>query len=173
MEKLNKVVRLGTVQTGGGAWMSVYAKIEYDGKRLSITGVEGPTQSGNALGGCGQIDMHYDRETIRSMRPAPGWDHGKIIAFFQTWKRWHLNDMRAGSPAQRNLLDEVHGKYRSVPYQEAVATLEEHGLLVDPDYIHNGKPYQFGTGWLSETVPDEVLDFLASLPDTDKEPAWV
>ena len=41
-----------------------------------------------------------------------------------------------------------------------------------------GKPcpecgYKYGTRWLKEEVPEEVLEFLAALPDTDKRPAWV
>jgi len=33
--------------------------------------------------------------------------------------------------------------------------------------------YKYGSAWLREEVPQEVLDFLMSLPDTDKTPAWV
>lgn len=31
----------------------------------------------------------------------------------------------------------------------------------------------FGSAWFREEVPTDVLDFLRSLPDTDKTPAWV
>ncbi len=33
--------------------------------------------------------------------------------------------------------------------------------------------YKYGTKWLKETVPDDVLAFLLGLPDTDVQPAWV
>jgi len=33
--------------------------------------------------------------------------------------------------------------------------------------------YKYGTAWLSEDVPEDTIDFLFSLPDTDKQPAWV
>jgi hypothetical protein len=33
--------------------------------------------------------------------------------------------------------------------------------------------YKFGTKWLREEVPQEVIEFLQSLPDTDTKPAWV
>jgi len=41
-----------------------------------------------------------------------------------------------------------------------------------------GKPcetcgYEYGTQWLHEPVPDEVLNYLGGLPSTDKQPAWV
>lgn len=41
-----------------------------------------------------------------------------------------------------------------------------------------GKPcpvcgYKYGSAWLREELPAEVVEFLTSLPDTDKTPAWV
>lgn len=41
-----------------------------------------------------------------------------------------------------------------------------------------GKPcpvcgYKYGHAWKREEVPADVLEFLRSLPDTDKQPAWV
>ncbi len=171
---MDKVVRLGTTAIGNnGASVSVFCRIQYKDGRLSITAVEGPLRSGNAVGSCGQILGHYDIKEIMSMRPAPGWDAEVISRFFQIWERWHLNDMRASSPAQRKKLYEVHGYYRHVPYNEAVKTLDSHGLLVDHGYYHNGKPYRFGSAWLSEPVPNDVIEFLENLPETDKNPAWV
>ena len=33
--------------------------------------------------------------------------------------------------------------------------------------------HKYGSAWLKEQVPTDVLDFLAKLPDADKQPAWV
>lgn len=33
--------------------------------------------------------------------------------------------------------------------------------------------YKYGTSWLKEDVPEDVLQFLYNLPDTTREPAWV
>lgn len=33
--------------------------------------------------------------------------------------------------------------------------------------------YKYGSAWLKEAVPAEVISFLESLPETDKIPAWV
>lgn len=33
--------------------------------------------------------------------------------------------------------------------------------------------YKYGHAWIREEVPAEVIEFLKSLPDTDKTPAWV
>lgn len=49
---------------------------------------------------------------------------------------------------------------------------EEHsrGLLGKPCEVCG---YKYGTKWLREEVPAEVLEFLQSLPETDQAPAWV
>lgn len=44
------------------------------------------------------------------------------------------------------------------------------GLLTKPCDVCG---YKYGTKWLHEDVPADVLDFLAALPDTDRTPAWV
>lgn len=78
------------------------------------------------------------------------------------WRRWHLNDMRAGTPTQEALLREVEpellksGDY----YSNACAYLEAHGLLID-----NG--YKFGTAWLHEELPEAVIEYVKNLPAQD------
>lgn len=159
MENFTKVVRLGH-----GASGNVYCKIELRDGRLSISGVEGPLQNGDARGGCGQIVMHLKPEDIK---PAPGWDTTRLQQFLGYWKEWHLNDMKAGTPEQTAELKKH--KYPGYPvshYDWAKGILEKAGLQP-----HNG--YSYGSKWLRVEVPAEVLEFLKSLPDTDKQPAWV
>ena len=41
-----------------------------------------------------------------------------------------------------------------------------------------GKPcpvcgYKYGTSWLREDVPEDILDWLANLPPSPVRPAWV
>lgn len=47
---MNKIINPGV-----GKYGRVYCKIKYDGKSLSISGVEGPKANGNCRGSCGQI----------------------------------------------------------------------------------------------------------------------
>ena len=49
---------------------------------------------------------------------------------------------------------------------------DEHprGLLSKPCEVCG---YKYGSKWLKVEVPGDVLEFLESLPDTDKAPAWV
>jgi hypothetical protein len=137
----------------GRPTIPVFCKIEYDGKRLSIIGVEGPMLNGDAKGSCGQI-LHVIRGGARGHKLTPGWSEGMLKDFLAVWRDWHLNDMRAGCEHQR-----------------------ASGWDKKPN-ASIGKPcpvcgYEYGSSWLSVDVPDEVLDFLANLPDTDREPAWV
>jgi|694.fasta_scaffold25991_5 hypothetical protein len=105
--------------------------------------------------------------------PADGWTTEAIQWLFDMWERWHLNDMRAGTPRQEEVIRRyaVHGgnAYREAPhsyakthgYEDAYALhcawLVIEGLLVDGGY-------RYGTAWLREEVPQEIVDALQVLP---------
>lgn len=161
---INKIVRIGMSPEG-----DVFCRIKTTVlDNLSITGVIGPTRDGNCKGSCGQIIM--SDWGIRTY--APGWTPELEAKFREVWEAWHLNDMNAGSPAQRAYLKANPITDRLNYYAKACEALEAAGLNPDPNYLHNGKPYKYGSAWLKERVPEEVLQFLASLPDTDIQPAW-
>lgn len=134
----------------------VFIIIRYENGRLSISGVEGPWPSGNCAGACGQIDMHEWEDYT----PAKGIDLARIRAI---WERWYLNDMRAGSPAQEQYLRDnpMTVTYPESHYDKAVEVLTAVGLHPDPNHDN----YKYGSAWLSEPVPQEVIDYLFSLPD--------
>lgn len=166
-----KIVRLGTkpVWSGSESRVSVFAEIKYQDGKLSISGVEGPLPSGNARGACGQIVMHLrEKGALADFRPAPGWTAHNVRHFLSVWDRWHLNDMKAGSPAQEKFLREnpVDAKYPASHYDVASAALAAAGLNPDAGY-------EYGSKWLKEKIPDDVLVWLKALPDADKKPAWV
>lgn len=46
----------------------------------------------------------------------------------------------------------------------------EKGILCKPCPVCG---YKYGSEWLKEEVPEEVLDFLKSLPDSPTKPAWI
>ena len=73
------------------------------------------------------------------------------------WERWHLNDMRAGTPKQ---MEALRAWRKTVPHESYAADckmLESIGLLYDGDY-------KYGSKWLKEDVPITVLEWLFSLP---------
>lgn len=135
----------------------IFCKIVFNGGRLSITGVVGPSIGGHCKGSCGQIVDEVERGC-----PQLGFESGVLERFCAIWREWHLNDMRAGNASQRAFL---RGR-RYKDYSEACELLAEVGLLVESGY-------RYGTAWLREEVPLEVVEFLRSLPDSPVVPAWV
>jgi hypothetical protein len=165
---MKKVMRIGTMDTGGGRRASIYVEAKYEDGRLSVSGVIGPLSSGNALGGCGQIDMEFahrnpeddDKRYGELVKPgditfAPGWSAERWYQLLDVWKEWHLNDMHAGCEHQRALGWEREGydKHPSEPCPEC--------------------GYEYGTKWNKVDVPESVIAWIVALPDTDKTPAWV
>lgn len=71
----------------------------------------------------------------------------KFKQVYEWWKKWHLNDMHAGTERQEQALEDagVRGDYtKCCDYLESI------GLLCD-----NG--YKFGTSWLKREIPNETL----------------
>ena len=135
-----------------GAMLPVKVTITYTDGRLSITGDDEANGSSGQIWGRRGQSAHVDE-------CAPGWTPEKIAQLDAVWRDWHLNDVRAGSPAQRAHVAALG----NVPYKVARDSLKVAGLSPDPSYIHNGKPYTYGSAWLSEPVPADVLAFLESL----------
>lgn len=163
-----KIVRIGTVDEYPRP-ADLFCKISFGGSRLSITGVIGPKHSGDCAGSFGQVVM----SDWLMATYAPGWDADTVAQFRSIWKAWHLNDMQAGSPAQTAHLKAHPVTDRTDPFGKACESLKAAGLQPDPSFAHNGKPYSYGSTWLSVDVPEDALQFLQSLPDADKAPAWV
>lgn len=82
------------------------------------------------------------------------------------WERYHLNDMKAGSPRQEAYLagykqaycDENGGLMDSFSYDKCFTLLEKAGL--QPDHTHNN--YLYGSGWLTLPIPDDILAEIAT-----------
>lgn len=93
-------------------------------------------------------------------------DDKKAARMVEVWRRWHLNDLKAGSPAQMEYLRghdaELEALRGSVSpkmdhYTAATKILTYAGLNPDPGYLHNGTPYKYGSAWLKEELPPEVV----------------
>lgn len=240
---MKKIVNPCLCKVYGAAPARAFAKIEYDGKRLSICGVVGPTSSGNCKGSAGQCV-----DSIREGRPTEDWTPDMLKKFCDIWERWHLNDMRPACEHQMELgwaeeageeitlyhysltrdasaakkavekaaiealrngepftPTEEQTFFASLPYgldiyETPPEKLAPHYVPKKPLYAGDHgfeekktrgwvrfdesekgilcKPcpvcgYKYGTSWLTEEVPQEVIDWLFSLPDTKVKPAWV
>lgn len=156
-------VRLSTNDGSNGPW------------RLSFTGVEGPKRNGNCKGGCGQVIMSW-RE---GFAPTPDGDFTpeQFARLCDLWDRWHLNDMNAGSPRQMEWLraNPVTWKYPETYFDKAKAALAEAGLQPDTEFDHPrgiGRPYSYGSAWIYEEIPDEVITEILSWPETTRDYPW-
>jgi len=175
MENFRKVIHPYNMKD---AWRKnaypVFMKIELEKGKLSITGVEGPLPSGNCKGGCGQINMNFDYHCIDSY--AKEWDVKTLSKLFEIWEKYHLNDLHAGCEHQRALgwedilLDPGQPKTQKNMASWTYPKDHPGGVLAKPCPICG---YEFGTKWLKEEIPVDVLEWLKGLPNTDKTPAWV
>lgn len=180
---MKKILNPGTSKTWNGRSFDVFVHVGYkeEGgkKRLSISGVEGPLPSGNCLGSCGQILGNL--KNINKL--SEGWTPSMLRRLVQVWKTWHLNDMRAGCEHQRAAKwedvrinpDELPNSYANRDKGGILAMWvykSEHpkGLLCEPCPVCG---YKYGSAWLYEPVPDDVIAFLESLPDSKLTPAWI
>ena len=148
--------------------LPVYAQINLDNGNLSITGVIAPRDNGSAY--CaGQIG-EYLLDTFPNKEE--GWDAFRLCDFALICKEWHLNNLTAGSPRQEAFLKEWTSRNK-YSYEKACEALKEANLYEDAEYLHNGKPYVYGTAWLRRELPQEVIDFLENLTETKNKPAWI
>ena len=109
---------------------------------------------GSGRHGSGQVFDHLTKDT-----PAPGFTRKDCFRLKQAWERWHLNDMRAGTPKQEELVRKWRLTADDKSYSEACKMLESNDLLIDGGY-------RYGTAWLKEEVPLDVLEWLFNLPGT-------
>ncbi len=163
MNDFKKIVNIGEFkQYNGKYYGNVYCKIIFKDGRLSISGVESPQSNGNCRGGVGQI---YDSlNNIDKFNK--GWNIGKLNGFIAIWKIWHLNDMRTGTPTQMRYLRMNNISRNANDYETACTILKTAGL-----YNINGKKY--GHSWYFEAVPEDVLQWLKDLQDSEDTPNWV
>ena len=179
MDEFRKILNPGSTEDG-----QVFVKIEWVGRRLSMFGVIGPKPNGDSSGPWGQIAT-----CLRDIQElAPGRNHNRLERLIEIWERWHLNDLRPYCPHQyaegwhlrpidpSKPLD-AYGKHFEGQRVESRNMLgwiprSEHpaGLLGEPCPTCG---YRYGTAWLHEDVPEDILEWLKNLPETTRQPAWV
>jgi hypothetical protein len=129
--------------------------LKWDGERLSIcAGIWNPR--GTDYYSCGQ-NVDEVAGYFRSDKTTQ--------ALLRLWRDWHLNDMNAGSPAQSAWMEAnpIEAKYPDSHYDKARNALAEAGLNPDPSYLHNGKPYAYGSAWLKREIPADVIAEIEAL----------
>lgn len=107
---------------------------------------------------CGTCDGHSGQcqDTIREA----GGDDADVTRLCDIWDRWHLNGMKAGTPAQEDYLRTLD--YEHTKDGEHLGWARRHlaAAGLEPD-----KGYSYGSHWLYEPVPAAVLEELDSILD--------
>ena len=159
---MKKTFNLGKIDylNNGKKNCPVEIDLDFDDKRLSICG----TVWNHIKSDCYTAGQCLD--DLKEYFP-----NDKIFnEIYLLWKKYHLNDMQAGSPAQMQYLDsltatpdnlESTNLYKS--YDWTCEQLKQADLLDDKSYFYNGKPYRYGSAWLSKIVPDEVKQQIKDL----------
>lgn len=88
-------------------------------------------------------------------------DYPELPGIVDIWKRWHLNGLNAGTRIQTEFILTKFSFHRdeALPYYDynaVVAELKKADLYVDRGYV-------YGTAWLVEQLPQEVIDKVKSL----------
>lgn len=105
--------------------------------------------------GTGQCDFTLLNE---NGKPCCGFTKDMCLKLYDYWNRWHMNHLRPGTRKQMEALEEWK-RTHSYTYEKACEYLDSVGLLID-----NG--HKYGTDWLKEEVPIDVLEWLFTLPGT-------
>ena len=162
-----KILYLGMIHNsknkrGMPVFCNITIKQVYERIVLRITGVINPNRHGGAYS-CGQIaDSLKEIDNFAS-----GWDTGRVSQFMEVWKKWHLNDLRAECEHQREA-----GWEKRLPDGRWTGHLWEKrgGILLKPCPVCG---YKYGSAWLFEEIPADVLEYLDSLPAATRIPAWI
>jgi hypothetical protein len=76
---------------------------------------------------------------------------------YRIWKRWHLNDMRAGTFTQEEILRQAKNEGVDVSdYGKACNYLQKFDAYDDDGY-------KYGHAWLKEELPQDVIDYVSTL----------
>lgn len=108
--------------------------------------------SAHSRGGLGQCqDFIEEKISNFSKKQQP-----IIRKILDIWKEYHLNDFKAGTKYQTELLSDFKPVCSSSRYEEACNYLESKDALYD-------RGYKYGTDWLYRGIPEDVIEFLKSL----------
>ncbi len=135
------------------------------GKQLSIDlkEVENPlclAIAGNIYERKALIQTGQIRDVLEKATKLNEWkklfiDKEKLVKLLVIWKRWHLNDLVPGTRKQMEVIRKWRKKNNisEWAYEKECEVLKEKGLLTD-------KGYKYGTAWLYEPLPKEVIEFV-------------
>lgn len=90
------------------------------------------------------------RDTVEAFATdLPEAQRAPLLRLCELWREWHMNDMQAGTEAQRAALADMPRERTVDWYSRACDFLATRGLLTD-------RGYKFGSKWLVRRLPTAV-----------------
>ena len=123
VEAFERISRIGWASVPEHRKAMVFVTVKWDGRKLSISGVEGPKRNGDAFGSCGQIADHL-----------LGYEAAELVDIARLrsiWLEYHLNDMQAGCEHQQRMgwgheeIEVISYGLTTAAYQMREAALDE------------------------------------------------
>ena len=144
-----------------------FGKIDFNntGKKINEVEIE-VNYSNDRLSICGSVwnskktDIIAGGQCLDSIKPY--FKHNKEFNYlFTIWKEYHLNDMKAGSPLQEAFIKNLN--LDNYNYESVCKELENAGLLIDDSYLHDDKPYRYGSAWIFSPIPESVKNYIQTI----------
>ena len=107
---------------------------------------------------CGEVRGHmYGQclDSIKACKKGDKFNYNLFNKLYRLWKKYHLNDMHAGTPTQEKCLKQTKDTHK-YDYKICCDILQENNILYD-----NG--YKYGTAWLYRNIPNSALEEIAAL----------
>jgi hypothetical protein len=91
-------------------------------------------------------------------------ENEKLVEIINLWRKYHLNDMHAGTIEQEEAIHNAidTGVLKDYDYTKVVEYLKSINLY---EVEYEGKPYKYGTGWLYRPIPSEDIKRIYALFD--------
>ena len=128
----------------------VTINVDFDGNRFSASGKVWNSKQTDCLSYGQNLDSLYDYFN----------NNGLFLKIYSLWKQYHLNHMMSGTPKQIAFLKSLKKPNNAEFYTWECEQLKKVGLFFDD---LDGKPYQYGTGWLTNEIPNDVKEDINKL----------
>tara|TARA_R110000796_G_scaffold4676_1_gene17951 strand:- start:251 stop:712 length:462 start_codon:yes stop_codon:yes gene_type:complete len=121
----------------------VTLEVKFDGERFAVCGNVWNNKQTDIISGGQNLDDLYNYFN----------NNGLFLKIYSLWKQYHLNDLTPGTPKQMAFLSTLQKPINAEFYTWECEQLEKVDLLIDD---LNGKPYKYGTLWLTNEIPCDV-----------------
>lgn len=145
-DAMEKVVYRRTVYPIEGVCVQIRYTIT--GDLRGVLAISGDTNNAH-----GQIYECLSPDAV----PKEPFTKNDILKLREYWERWHLNDTNAGTPKQEAAVRAWKAAGNKYDYKDACNYLKTIDLYEDDGY-------RYGSKWLFEEVPQEVIRWLFEMP---------